>query len=133
LEAFDAGPLDGIEFHEPFGYFDYVRLQTQAKCVLSDSGTISEESAILGFPAVTLRESIERPEALDVGSILLATLRGDAAVEAIHAVLNGSTDKPCPSSYLVANASRRVTAFILSTVHQSHAWSGIRPRSEERR
>ena len=66
--------VDGIDFMEPFGFLDYNRLQLVATCVLSDSGTISEESAILGFPAITLRESIERPEALDAGSIVMTGL-----------------------------------------------------------
>ena len=55
-------PDDLVRFHEPFGFLDYNRLQMSAACVLSDSGTIAEESTILGFPAVTLRSSIERPE-----------------------------------------------------------------------
>ena len=63
------GRPTGMTFHEPFGFLDYDRLQLNALCVLSDSGTISEESSLLGFPAVTLRDSIERPEALDTGAI----------------------------------------------------------------
>ena len=63
-----------VRFHEPFGFLDYNRLQLGAACVLSDSGTISEESTMLGFPAVTLRSSIERPEALDTGSITMTDL-----------------------------------------------------------
>ena len=58
---------EGITFHEPLGFLDYNQLQKQSFCVLSDSGTISEESSLLDFPAVTLRDSIERPEALDSG------------------------------------------------------------------
>ncbi len=77
----------GIAFHEPFGFPDYVRLQEQRFCVLSDSGTISEESAILGFPAVTLRDSIERPEALDSGAIVLAGLDPASVVEAVRTVV----------------------------------------------
>ena len=63
-----------VRFHEPFGFLDYNRLQLGAACVLSDSGTIAEESTILGFPAVTLRSSIERPEALDTGAITMTDL-----------------------------------------------------------
>jgi len=63
LEALEGTPVDDlVRFHEPFGFLDYNRLQMSAACVLSDSGTIAEESTILGFPAVTLRSSIERPE-----------------------------------------------------------------------
>jgi len=61
-------------FHEPFGFHDFNRLQLSAACVLSDSGTIAEESTILGFPAITLRDSIERPEALDTSGIIMTGL-----------------------------------------------------------
>jgi UDP-N-acetylglucosamine 2-epimerase (non-hydrolysing) len=127
LEAFDVGPSEGIEFHEPFGFFDYVRLQTQAKCVLSDSGTISEESAILGFPAVTLRESIERPEALEVASILLNGLDHASIAQAIGV----ATGKPVnginsPPDYCVSNTSDRIVGYILSTVRRHREWSGLR-------
>ena len=75
LEA-GGGPAahELVRFHEPFGFLDYNRLQLGAACVLSDSGTISEESTMLGFPAVTLRSSIERPEALDTGAITMTDL-----------------------------------------------------------
>ena len=63
---------EAIVWHKPLGFVDYVRLQQEALAVLSDSGTISEESALLGFPAVTLRDSIERPEALDTGEIAVS-------------------------------------------------------------
>jgi UDP-N-acetylglucosamine 2-epimerase (non-hydrolysing) len=129
LEAFvDDVALDGVVFHEPFGLFDYVRLQTQARCVLSDSGTISEEAAILGFPAVTLRESIERPEALDAGGIIMTGLDPDGVVEAVTvAVGQVATDGvPCPTDYRITDTSRRVVDFILSTVRRHHDWAGIR-------
>ena len=77
LEAIGHEETPGIRFLEPFGFHDYNHLQLAAACVLSDSGTIAEESAILGFPAVTLRDSIERPEALDTGSILMSGLDPD--------------------------------------------------------
>jgi UDP-N-acetylglucosamine 2-epimerase (non-hydrolysing) len=130
LEQRTADPtlLDGISFHEPFGFLDYVRLQMKARCTLSDSGTISEESAILGFPAVTLRDSIERPEALDTGSILMTGLDPEICVEAITTTLDQASadETPCPLDYQITDTSRRVTNFILSTVHRHHEWAGIR-------
>lgn len=121
----DQASLAGIEFHEPFGLLDYVHLQTRARCTLSDSGTISEESAILGFPAVTLRESIERPEALDTGSILMTGLDPDGVLEAVAiAVRQGPAG--CPTDYRITDTSRRVVNFILSTVRRHHDWAGIR-------
>ncbi|MGH3345163.1 MAG: non-hydrolyzing UDP-N-acetylglucosamine 2-epimerase [Carbonactinosporaceae bacterium] len=130
LEAATAGDanLDGIAFHEPFGFLDYVHLQTQARCTLSDSGTISEESAILGFPAVTLRDSIERPESLDTGSIIMTGLDPGGVVEAVDvAVEQAEVDGvPCPGDYRIPDTSRRVVNFVLSTVRRHHEWAGVR-------
>ena len=69
LPGFKASPL--IQFLKPFGFLDYVHLQQNALCTLSDSGTISEESSMLSFPAISLRQSMERPEAQDAGTIIL--------------------------------------------------------------
>ncbi|MEU5788927.1 UDP-N-acetylglucosamine 2-epimerase (non-hydrolyzing) [Micromonospora purpureochromogenes] len=126
--AADALALDGIAFHEPFGLFDYVHLESRARCTLSDSGTISEEAAILGFPAVTLRESIERPEALDAGGIVMTGLDPAGVVEAIEVVVEqvAADGVPCPADYAVPDTSRRVVDFILSTVRRHHDWAGIR-------
>ncbi|MBY8874837.1 UDP-N-acetylglucosamine 2-epimerase (non-hydrolyzing) [Micromonospora sp. PLK6-60] len=130
LEALALAPaaLDGISFHEPFGLFDYVHLQSRAYCTLSDSGTISEEAAILGFPAVTLRESIERPEALDAGGIIMTGLDPAGVVEAVEVTVRQVTASgvPCPADYDVPDTSRRVVDFILSTVRRHHDWAGIR-------
>jgi UDP-N-acetylglucosamine 2-epimerase (non-hydrolysing) len=109
-----------IVLHRPFGFTDYVRLQQSARVVLSDSGTISEESTILGFPAVTLRDSIERPEAMDTGGIVCAGVQTDAIVDAVALVLDqyerdGSAT--IPEEYRVTDTSRRVVNFIRSTVH----------------
>ncbi|MFB9849500.1 non-hydrolyzing UDP-N-acetylglucosamine 2-epimerase [Micromonospora andamanensis] len=124
----DGTDLDGIAFHEPFGFFDYVRLQTQARCVLSDSGTISEEAAILGFPAVTLRDSMERPEALDAGGIIMTGLDRGGIVEAVRVAIDqvAVASVPCPADYQVTDTSRLVVNFILSTVRRHHDWAGIR-------
>ncbi|MFC4016574.1 non-hydrolyzing UDP-N-acetylglucosamine 2-epimerase [Micromonospora sp. GCM10011542] len=130
LEALapDTTALDGISFHEPFGLIDYVHLQTKAYCTLSDSGTISEEAAILGFPAVTLRESIERPEALDAGGIIMTGLDPQGVVEAVEVTVTqvAAQGVPCPVDYQVPDTSRRVVDFILSTVRRHHDWAGIR-------
>ncbi|WP_434743550.1 non-hydrolyzing UDP-N-acetylglucosamine 2-epimerase [Micromonospora sp. SH-82] len=126
--AADALSLDRITFHEPFGLIDYVQLQRRARCTLSDSGTISEEAAILGFPAVTLRESIERPEALDAGGIVMTGLDPAGVVEAVRVVVDqvAADGVPCPADYRVTDTSRRVVDFILSTVRRHHDWAGIR-------
>ena len=124
----DLGSLDGITFHQPFGFFDYVHLQMNAHCTLSDSGTISEESAILGLPAVTLRESIERPEALDNGGIIMTGLDPEGVLEAVRVAVDqvAAGGVPIPADYLVPDTSRRVVAHILSTVRRHRAWAGLR-------
>ena len=122
---------DGIVFHEPFGFHDFNRLQLGSACVLSDSGTISEESTILGFPAITLRESIERPEALDTGGIIMTGLD---ARDVVTAVTVAMADKPTrdgvtavtPTDYLINNTSSRAVNFMLSTAHRHKFWSGLR-------
>lgn len=130
LESLASQPtdLDGIAFHEPFGLFDYVHLQTRSRCVLSDSGTIGEEAAILGFPAVTLRDSIERPEALDAGSLVMTGLDAASVVAGVRVVTDQAHTEgvPCPADYRIPDTSRRVVDFVLSTVRQHHEWAGIR-------
>ncbi|WP_323100621.1 non-hydrolyzing UDP-N-acetylglucosamine 2-epimerase [Intrasporangium sp. YIM S08009] len=130
LEALpDAGPTEGIVFHEPFGFHDYNALQLHAACVLSDSGTIAEESTLLGFPAVTLRDSIERPEALDTGGILMTGLSADNVVEAVRLVRSGArSDGPSrlPDDYAIRDTSERAVRFVVSTARRHHAWAGIR-------
>lgn len=123
-----AAALTGLHFHEPFGFFDYVRLQQAARCTLSDSGTISEEAAILGFPAVTLRDSMERPESLDAGSIIMTGLDPEGVVEAVTAAttMTASDQINCAADYEVADTSVWVVRYILSTVRRHHAWAGIR-------
>jgi UDP-N-acetyl-L-fucosamine synthase len=127
----DHDAPDGVRFMEPFGFLDYNKLQLSAACVLSDSGTVSEESAILGFPAATLRDSIERPEALDTGSILMTGLDPRDVVRNVAVAMadHGDGQRELPPEYEIGNASQRVTNFILSTVHRHDQWAGLR-RSE---
>ena len=118
--------LSGIDFCEPFGFLDYCRLQMAAFCVLSDSGTISEEASILRFPAVTLRSSIERPEALDTGSILMADLRVESVIAGVEAATADYLSTSIPQEYLVDDCSLRVCNFLLSTALEHPTWAGLR-------
>jgi UDP-N-acetyl-L-fucosamine synthase len=118
--------LSNIVLSEPFGFHDYNQLQIYAHCVLSDSGTISEESAILRFPAVTLRSSIERPEALDHGSIVMADLDPDRVVAGINAACANHMDTAIPHEYQFTDCSIRVRNFILSTAAEHRVWAGLR-------
>jgi UDP-N-acetylglucosamine 2-epimerase len=77
----DLSPL--IRFLPPFSFTDYVHLQMRAHCVLSDSGTITEEAALLDLPAVTLRDAHERPEGMDAGTLIMASLDPDRVLEAV--------------------------------------------------
>jgi UDP-N-acetylglucosamine 2-epimerase len=117
---------DGVVFHEPFGFLDYNKLQLSATCVISDSGTISEESAILGFPAITIRDSMERPEALDAGSIIMTGLTSDQVIAGIEEAISQPPRATLPTGYEVDDVSTRVLRFILSTVGRHHMWAGIR-------
>lgn len=108
LAAKKAEFANNVDVHKPFGFSDYLNLQRNAKCVISDSGTVAEESAILGFPAVTVREAMERPEAIDAGSIIKAN--PDNIIECVS-----RAKKPIwkPSEYGTDNFSDRVLNIIL--------------------
>jgi UDP-N-acetylglucosamine 2-epimerase (non-hydrolysing) len=129
LEEFGIGSVPGILFHEPFGFMDYNRLQQGAKCVISDSGTISEESSIMAFPAVSIRDSIERPESLDAGSIILTGLDPSNLVRSITLTLVTTDQVGEPKGYESANFSTTVLKFLFSTANKHKFWSGIRASS----
>ncbi len=117
-----------IRFLKPFGFFDYNNLQMNACCAISDSGTISEESAILDFPAVTIRNSLERPEALDAGSILLTGLHPEVLVSAVKLATSERElfpNREVPWEYNVRNTSMRVAKFILGTAKLAHRWQNM--------
>ena len=119
---------DKLLFHPPFGFNDYIKLQQSAKLVLSDSGTISEESSILGFPAVTLRDSIERPEALDSGAIITAGVTKNSILDSVAMVLSdplGQGARGIPAGYEVTDASRRTVNFMRSTAATHMYRAGI--------
>ena len=118
---------------KPFGFHDYNHLQMNAFCAISDSGTIAEEASILGFPAITPRDAIERPEGLDVGCVMITGLDRDTMLNGIQAITSAFAEReaeglshPVPADYCIANASERVVNLILGTARLSNAWDGIR-------
>jgi UDP-N-acetylglucosamine 2-epimerase (non-hydrolysing) len=115
-----------IHFHNPFGFIDYCKLQSEARVVLSDSGSISEEAAILGFRAITIRNSMERPEALESGSILMSGIESTGILEAIKIIESGQPSLQPPLDYFIPDSSTRVINFVASTVHQHKFWNGLR-------
>jgi UDP-N-acetylglucosamine 2-epimerase (non-hydrolysing) len=100
-------------FSKPFGFHDYNKLQMKAACAVSDSGTISEESSILGFPAVTPRDWIERPEALDSGSIIMPGLEAETSVRGVEYALDFGAPAGVPPEYQIGNCSDRVVRLLL--------------------
>lgn len=113
--------LKGIKFHEliqtmkPMGFNDYNKLQMNAKAVLSDSGTISEESSILKFPAVNIRQAHERPEAMEEASVMMTGLKSERILEALAILETQKTDTLRPvSDYSMPNVSDKVLRIILS-------------------
>lgn len=112
----NSNPL--IEFMKPFGFLEYVKLQQNAFCVISDSGTITEESSILHFPAITIRQVHERPEGMDEGVLVMSGLNKDRIIDSINMVVsqcreNKNIIRNIPD-YTPENVSSKVVRIILS-------------------
>ena len=108
-----------ISFLKPLGFFDYIKLQKNAFCVISDSGTITEESSILKFPAITIRQSHERPEGMDKGTLIMSGLDQNRIIESINIVTNQYKNNIIPEiidDYNVDNVSQKVVKIILSYI-----------------
>lgn len=115
-EHVKADPL--IQFLKPLGFFEYIKLQLSAKCVVSDSGTITEESSILGFPAVMIRQAHERPEGMDVGTVIMSGLNPKRVIDSVNMAISHYENNKKPfqivPDYDVDNVSKKVSRIILS-------------------
>ena len=129
LESITGMVMDPlIQFLKPFGFTDYVHLQMNALCTISDSGTISEESAILNFPAISLRNSMERPEAQDAGTIILTGFNPDVILDSINLAIDEhkiNSPKQIPADYQVPDTSWRVLKLIQGLTLISNTWHGV--------
>jgi UDP-N-acetylglucosamine 2-epimerase (non-hydrolysing) len=103
----------GLSFLEPFGFFDFVRLEQSAFCILSDSGTVQEEACILGVPNVTIRDVTERPETIECGSNVLAGCDTQTIVRMVNLVTSEKRSWQAPAEYLLHNVSSTVARIVL--------------------
>jgi len=102
-----------VRFHEPFGFFDFIYLEKNARCVLTDSGTVQEECCIFQIPNVTIRDVTERPETLDCGSNIIAGVVPDSVLKAVEIALSGEPNWEPPPEYLAENVSDTVIKIVL--------------------
>jgi UDP-N-acetylglucosamine 2-epimerase (non-hydrolysing) len=107
-----------LRFLPPFGFFDFITLERNAFCVLSDSGTVQEECAIFKVPNVTLRDVTERPETLECGSNILSGAVAETILQCVRTVTAAKADWQAPAEYLVQNVSETVTRLLLGYLHR---------------
>lgn len=122
-------PDERISFLKPFGFFDFVHLQLHAACTLSDSGTISEESSILNFPAISLRQSMERPEAQDAGTIILTGFEPQTVLDAVALTIREHSQRKytrIADDYTITDTSWRVLKLIMGNTGLSNRWHGVK-------
>lgn len=110
----------GVVFLEPFGFTDYVHLQKNSACVLSDSGTITEEAALLDLPAVTMRDSHERPEGMDAGTLIMCSMVPDKLLDAVRCAMEefgfGRRSAGTVRDYQAGAVSAKVVKIVLSYI-----------------
>jgi UDP-N-acetylglucosamine 2-epimerase (non-hydrolysing) len=121
LDCMELGKLDSlIQFLKPFGFCDYIKLQMGALCVVSDSGTISEEGSLLNLPAITIRNAHERPEGMDVGTVIMSGLKKDRVLDAVKVII-AQHDKTKRIMHAVADyeggpVSKQILRIVLSYI-----------------
>jgi UDP-N-acetylglucosamine 2-epimerase (non-hydrolysing) len=114
LRAFGISPATGgVRFLEPFGFFDFIALERNARCVLSDSGTVQEECALFGVPNVTIRDVTERPETIECGSNMLTGADSESVVQGVNAVLQLNRQWAAPPEYIVPHVSDTAVKIVL--------------------
>ncbi|MGA5688819.1 non-hydrolyzing UDP-N-acetylglucosamine 2-epimerase [Cytobacillus pseudoceanisediminis] len=111
LESFTLNTF--VEFHEPFGFFDFVKLEQKALCVLTDSGTVQEECCIFRVPSVTVRRTTERPETIDCGSNVLSGINAENILNCVKVMLNGERDWSLPEGYGEFCVSDKVVKLLM--------------------
>lgn len=118
LSSFQIDPK--IKFCKPFGFFDYNKLQMEAFCVVSDSGTITEESSLLGVPAITIRNSHERPEGMDAGTLIMSGLKPDRVLDSIRVITGRKKEKNKDlgrvPDYEVSDVSLKILHIVMSYI-----------------
>jgi UDP-N-acetylglucosamine 2-epimerase (non-hydrolysing) len=107
-----------IRLLEPFGFFDFIALEKQARCIITDSGTVQEECCILKVPNITIRDVTERPETLECGSNMLTGVSPDLIMKSLEIVLEKKPEWEPPVEYLAKNVSTRVAKIVLGYVNK---------------
>jgi len=112
----DVDP-SSIQFHEPFGFFDFIQLEQDAMCVLSDSGTVQEECCLFHVPTITIRDVTERPETLECGSNILSGSNGKSLKTCMAVVLHQESEWYIPEEYTRTNVSDTIIKLLLGYHH----------------
>ncbi|WP_434782251.1 non-hydrolyzing UDP-N-acetylglucosamine 2-epimerase [Ferrovum myxofaciens] len=109
-----------VHFLKPFGFCDYIKLQMEATCVVSDSGTITEEASLLNLPAITIRNAHERPEGMDVGTLIMTGLKREPVLDAVRVVLSQHNKEkrvmPSVPDYENGPVSKQIVRIVLSYI-----------------
>ena len=121
LDALELGELNkNIQFVKPFGFYDYIKLQMDALCVVSDSGTITEEASLLNLPAITIRNAHERPEGMDVGTLIMTGLKKERVLDAVKVIISQHDRDirvvPMVKDYDAGPVSKQLLRVVLSYV-----------------